>query len=107
MKTPNAGAPIVSTLTGILTPVWAQFFASLGNPAPAIVPVTLGASPFAYTAAADGFLAISGGSVSGLSLKRGPTTISLPGSLGIVPLSNGDVLTLTYSGAPNVNFVPS
>lgn len=72
----------------------------------AIAAVTVTASPFAYTAATRGALFVSGGTVSSISFKRGATTIPAGIVAGVVPVTNGDVVTITYIAAPTVNFVP-
>lgn len=80
------------------------FIQFAGTPG-AIQAVTVGASPFAYTATTDGFLAITGGTVSGVTFKRGTTTVNV--ATGNVPVRNGDIVTVTYTAAPTVNFMPS
>lgn len=77
-------------------------FAAPGAP---IVPVTVGASPYAYTVTTGGTLAISGGTVSGVTLTRSGTTV--PVAMGNVPVRNGDVVTITYSATPTVSFIPA
>jgi hypothetical protein len=84
--------------------VEALFVAFAGAGAP-IVPVTVGASPFAYTVATGGALALSGGTVSAVTLTRGSTTV--PVSPTSIPARNGDVITITYTAAPTVNFIPA
>ena len=105
------GSPIVPSSAepigqgGILvTPVWLRFFNNLvGSPLP-ILPISLTASPFAYTAAARGFVTISGGTVSNVTLTRANTMIPVSGST--VPVMNGDIVTVAYSVAPTLSFVP-
>jgi hypothetical protein len=80
-------------------------FVAFAGAGAAIVPVTVGASPFAYTATTGGTLAISGGTVSAVTLTRGTTTV--PVSPASVPARNGDVVTITYTAAPTVNFIPA
>lgn len=77
-------------------------FAGTGS---AIVPVTVSASPFTYTATAGGALAISGGTVSGVTLTR--AGVSVPVAVGTIPLRNGDAVAITYTATPTVNFIPT
>ncbi|KVD81920.1 hypothetical protein WS62_23475 [Burkholderia sp. ABCPW 14] len=73
----------------------------------AIAALTVGASPFAYTAQAAGTVVISGGTVSAVTLKRGsPAAISVGETAGVVPVSAGDIVTVTYTVAPTMDFVP-
>ncbi|MGS0981013.1 hypothetical protein [Burkholderia glumae] len=73
----------------------------------AIVAVTVGASPFAYTAPAAGTVLIVGGTVSAVTLKRGTASaVSVGATAGSVPVSAGDIVTVTYSAAPTMSFVP-
>lgn len=74
----------------------------------AIAAITVGASPFSYTAPAAGTVTIESGTVSAVTLKRGtPAAISVGSATGLlVPVSAGDVVATTYSVAPTMNFVP-
>lgn len=72
-------------------------------PASAITPT---GSPFTYTAAFDGILIVTGGTVSALALIRQGTSIALGITTGPVPLSRLDAIQVTYSGAPTMNFLP-
>lgn len=73
----------------------------------AIASITVGASPFAYTAPAAGSVLIVGGTVSAVTLKRGaPAAVSVGATAGSVPVSAGDIVTVTYSAAPTMSFVP-
>jgi hypothetical protein len=78
---------------------------SNGSPLP-LVAVTPSASPFSYTAPARGTLNISGGTVSAIAHIRGGVSTALSNSSGHYPMSKGDVLKITYSAAPTLNFVP-
>ncbi|WP_186267814.1 hypothetical protein [Burkholderia gladioli] len=73
----------------------------------AIASITIGASPFSYTAPAAGSVLIVGGTVSAVTLKRGaPAAVSVGATAGSVPVSAGDIVTVTYSAAPTMSFVP-
>lgn len=67
--------------------------------------ITPGASPFTYTASAVGHVLING-TVTGLSLIRGATTLTLPLTTPLVPLDNGDAVKVTYSITPTMTWVP-
>lgn len=67
--------------------------------------ITVGASPFTYTASAVGHVLING-TVTALSLTRGSTMITLPLTTPIVPVDNGDAVKVTYSTAPTMTWVP-
>lgn len=70
----------------------------------AIQPQTLAGSPWGFTATVPGQLLISGGTVSSVILTRRGTTITAPSS-GLY-LTPGDSVTVTYTVAPTVHFVP-
>jgi hypothetical protein len=86
---------------------WYRFFQGVykGTPPASESTVTLGASPYAYQAAAKGFLIIRGGTVSAAQFARSVTTLTGQ-TQGIFPLSQGDTLTITYSVLPTVTWVP-
>ena len=76
-----------------------------GVPPGAEIPITVGASPFTYTASQKGFVLLTGGTVSLVHIAR--TTSNATGlTTGIFPLSAGDQLIVTYSGKPTMTFVP-
>lgn len=73
----------------------------------ALAAITVGASPFSYTAPAAGSVVVGGGTVSAITLKRGtPAAITMGITAGNVPVSPGDIVTTTYSVLPTMNFVP-
>lgn len=86
---------------------WRRWFAATdnGTPPAAEVSVTVGASPFAYQATQKGFLVITGGTVSAISITR-TGTYSTGITAGIVPVSLADIVTVTWSGKPTMTFFP-
>ena len=101
---PNLQQPAIDTQTGRFSTAWIGFFTRLVSQPGKIVSVNLTGSPFGYTAPADGVLAVFGGSSVTATLTRG--RVSVPVSVGSIPLSEGDQIVLTYSSAPAVSFVP-
>jgi hypothetical protein len=82
---------------------------TLPDPAPAAQPiasVTVGASPFAYTASFAGNVAVTGGTVSAITIKRQGTTVATGLTVGLIPACRGDIVTVTYSAAPTMTFIP-
>lgn len=73
------------------------------QPAVAITPT---GSPFSYTAAFDGTVIVTGGTVSAISLTRQGTSVATGITTGLFPLSRLDLLQVTYSGAPVMTFLP-
>ena len=101
---PNSNQPLVDK-GGFITPVWQRFFgALLGSPA-AISPVTVSASPTSFTASQRGVVGISGGTLTAVSLTRAGTTVTL-GTSRSITVANGDTVTVSYSVAPTINFIP-
>jgi|GEM_PF-6951911 len=103
----NASTALTGTQVTPLSQVNSLISTAQQTQGAAISAVSVGASPFAYTAAARGALAVSGGTVSAISMTRGGTTIPLGVLAGLFQVTNGDKITITYSVAPTVNFAPS
>lgn len=79
------------------------------QPASAAAPISavvVGASPTSFTAIDPGTLSVQAGTVSTVTLTRGGTTITLGLTAGLVPMSAGDKVTITYTVAPTLNFIP-
>lgn len=104
---PSWGVPAVDTATGLLTQGWFGYLAQLaGAPGP-IVAVTLGPSPFAYKAPSSGAVAVSGGTVSSITLARARVSgVNVGFTSGSISVAANDVVTITYSAAPTINFIP-
>lgn len=77
----------------------------VGTPPSAETVVTAKASPFSYQAPKKGFLIISGGTVSLVKFTR-VGTYTTGQTSGMFPVALGDSLTVTYSAAPTMVFVP-
>ena len=102
---PNLRAALVNKFGNLVSP-WNSYLQQFTQAPPNIIAVTVGASPFAYTATEPGSLSVDGGTVSAISLTRGATTVDVTGSKLIVVGIN-DVVTITYSVLPTVKFIPS
>lgn len=78
-----------------------------GQPTGLPSPVVPASSPYTYKATQGGTLIIQGGTVSMVSFSRdGVTNFNAGQTQGMFPLSQGDLLIITYSAAPNLTFVP-
>ena len=65
------------------------------------VAITVGASPFTYTATYGGSVAVSGGTVSNLALTRAGVTIwNTTLSSDVIPVRAGDTVIVTWTVAP-------
>lgn len=105
---PNWGVALIEPETGITTQPWFSFFAGLAAQPGPINAVKPSGSPFSYLASAKGSLAVSGGTVSSMTLARARVSgVPLGMTNGVVPLSQGDTVTITYSAAPTINFIPA
>lgn len=69
--------------------------------------VTVGASPYTYLAQRDGVLIVQGGTVSAISYLRNTGTINVGVVAGAISLLMADAVTITYTVAPTVTFLPS
>ena len=100
---PSSGQTIADK-AGFVTPTWQRFFNALVSAPAAISAVTPTGSPFSFTAGQSGMLVITGGTVSGVTLTRNTSTITVP--TGAIAMANRDVAEITYAVAPTINFVP-
>lgn len=103
LSVPPDADPGVSSQTVSMALLMAQD-GLLQDPAPLAQPeraVTVGASPFTYTATFNGWMRITGGTVSNISLAR---TSSYTVTGDVFPMSKGDQITVTYSGLPTMIF---
>ena len=92
---------------GQTTSVWYRYFQNtfFGAAPSNETTVSVGGSPFAYTAPSRGFVLIKSGTVSSIQYTRSLTTLTGLTS-GIFPVSQGDVLTVAYTGLPSMTFFP-
>jgi hypothetical protein len=95
------------TVKGQTSSVWYRALQGLfsGQPSASESIITPMGSPFAFTAPSGGFIILHGGTVSAVQFTRANTTLTGQTS-GIFPLSQGDILTVTYSALPSMVFVP-
>lgn len=75
--------------------------------APPVQSVTVGSSPFTYTAYSDGIAVITGGTVSSVSYSRQGTSVATGLMDSIFPLRRADQLVVTYTLAPTMTFMPN
>lgn len=89
---------------------WYTFWAGLfsGQPTGPVAAVSIGPSPFTYTAPAGGSVIVQGGTTTQIQFTRGDGNFYVVGTTaGMFPLSQGDSLVITYSvGPPTIVFVP-
>ena len=104
VKIPSAETPLFDVETGRMNPAWYGFFAFMGGNAPTFEPVVLSASPFQYAASVVGTLVVTGGTVSLKQLTRKRDTITVADTM--ISVSLGDIVTVTYTVAPTITFVP-
>lgn len=86
-------------------PHYGESMAAISRPCTGPQTVTPGASPYVYTATQAGLLIVSAGTVTSIELGRGGV-YGLVGLLaGIVPVSIGDLVRITYVVAPTIKFL--
>lgn len=99
--------PRIPVMRGEQTAIeWMAFFRSLvrrSKDAP--VAHTVGASPAAITAMNDGAMYINGGTVAQVQVTRSGWTLDCGPNANPVPVRTGDVITITYTSAPAVQFL--
>ncbi len=69
--------------------------------------ITPSGSPFTYTAAHNGRVIISGGTVTTVELGRNGSFAVVGLLAGIVPVSKFDQVRVTYLVAPTMTFMPT
>lgn len=98
---PTSGLAILgSTLSFNGSPV-----STANSTGAAIVPVTIGASPFTYTFTTRGQLCVVGGTPTIIDIIRG-STVNTGQTQGCFYGLNGDEVQITYTGTPTLNFIP-
>lgn len=88
-----------------IVPPWNNYFQQISQAASQVMNVALTGSPFSITPNAHGTLIITSGTISNISLIRGAITINLTGQV-IIPIRISDTISITYSVAPTVQFLP-
>ena len=78
-----------------------RYLNALTDKPPQELAITIGATPTSFTAPANGSVIIVGGTISSITLARN-AAYNLPITIGMVPMSNGDVLTVAYSVQPTM-----
>lgn len=76
------------------------------NTGGAISAITVGGSPYVFTAQKEGFLSVQGGTVSVVNYSRGASVVALGLINGLIPVMEGDKVTVTYLTPPVINFIP-
>jgi predicted Rossmann-fold nucleotide-binding protein len=66
--------------------------------------LTPGASPYTYVASDNGRVVVQGGTVSLIELGRKGSFVTTGLTAGVVPVSRGDQLRVTYTVVPNMTF---
>ena len=113
---PNLRSPIVSVVVningrniegkGFLLSPWNSFFQQFVQIAPLPIDIELAASPFVISPGANGTITLVGGTITSITLTRGAVNMIL-GSQRIVPIRIGDSIEVTYTGTPNIRFLPN
>jgi predicted Rossmann-fold nucleotide-binding protein len=80
-----------------------ELWAVLGTTAP-MVSVVPGASPFTYTAPDPGRVVVQGGTVTLIEVGRQGTFVLAGVIAGVLPVSRGDQVRVTYAVAPTMTF---
>lgn len=89
---------------------WYRYFQQneLGTPPSNEIQITVGGSPFSYTATVKGFVILSGGTVTSVMFSRTLNQFYLTGQTsGVFPMAQNDVLKVSYSARPSMVFVPT
>jgi hypothetical protein len=107
---PNYDQPLTSKDGRVIMRGWYSFWAGLitGQPQGPVAPLAVGPSPFTYRAAEAGSVIVQGGTTTQIKFTRGDGNFYVTGvTAGMLPLSQGDSLVVTYAvGPPTMTFVP-
>lgn len=108
--------PFYSTITrfvdatGKVLQPWISYLQQFTIAPPPFLDITVDGSPFEYEAKEPGFLFISGGTVTDISLTRGADTIIVAPDTAnprLIPVGIMDIVTVTYAIIPIIKFIPS
>ncbi len=72
----------------------------------ALTTPAVGPSPFTWSAPSNGAVILTGGAVTALSLTRGGSGVSLTVFGAPLPVRSGDEITITYTSAPGMTWLP-
>lgn len=90
---------------------WYVFWAGLftGQPKGPVAAISVGASPFTYQSPQGGTVYLSGGTTTQVQISRDGSNFYITGATsGPFPLSQGDLLVVSYSvSPPTATFVPT
>lgn len=106
-RMPDYNTPLLEG--GVVASGWYRLWQGLwsGTPTQNLSSVAPTSSPFTYRAPSGGWLIVQGGTVSQVQFSRDGTTFITTGQTqGMFPISQGDALSITYSSAPTLTFVP-
>jgi hypothetical protein len=105
---PTYQEPVVTK--NVTTRGWYSFWAALftGTPTGPVAPIKVGSSPFTYPAPVGGAVIVQGGTTTQIQYSRDGNNFFVTGvTAGMLPVSQGDQLVITYSvGPPTLVFVP-
>jgi hypothetical protein len=80
----------------------------LGTPPSGEIAIAITGSPFSYQAPQKGFVILSGGTVSAVAFSRTTGIFYATGQTsGVFPMSQNDILKITFSGKPAIIFIPT
>ena|ERR1700733_2346181 len=102
---PRLDARLVDN-SGLALPPWTTFFQQFVQAPSAAVSLIVGTSPFNYSAKEPGQAAVIGGVVSAIALIRGTINIDVTG-VKLIPMAIKDILKVTYSVLPVIQFLPN
>lgn len=71
----------------------------------AVVAITVGASAFDYKSPDAGVVIVTGGTVTAIAYGRNGTFTGIGVITGIIPVSKGDVVRVTYTVVPTMTFI--
>ena len=105
---PSPQLAAINTESGKWSDIWYRFLVRLAqlSAEQPFEPISLGASPFTYTARTIGHIFITGGTVSARSLVRSGASLAVPSDT-FIPVAANDMVTVTYSVLPTMTFIPS
>ncbi len=98
-------APLGNAWYYLLRTLWGRAGGS-GATLPA-VDVTPTGSPYQYESDISGNLVVRGGTISEISIVRGTSNVITGVTAGVFPMMRGDTVSVTYTVAPTMTFLPT
>jgi hypothetical protein len=105
-QVPNLNAPLVDLEDGTVNNPWNNFFQQFTQAPAGAISLVINGSPYIYQSKEQGMITIEGGTLTSVEFIRGSFSTNLGNAQRIIPVQIKDIIRVTYSVLPIINFVP-